>query len=376
MLSFRPMATTTRNAVSTNLLLILNIIYHFQTVLTAGLLAELMRREEALRDDSITSPLATSKLYENAKSLSTISGGSWFTSYLVYSENYRRMVEEMANQAATGADKGIVSGTFYEKYGKRFDDLKDNSRTTNDIQVFFQNLESFIAPLGDIPLVGVIFEQFKRGLKTAVFFSQIGSDDGGTLSNWYSITKTILGDDINQKTLGSDVQEWAKGKNWNIITSVTTPITSVTTPSWSSPSLVDSTIWADENGFKNLRYSAEIENNNIFGGLFVPVLFSAVLGNEGSPPAPLPESVYSLLKKISLTYKGRKPSFSFFPPFFSLKIFGPQRIERGIQPRMNDNKSFSDMPIVGPVAASSAAIGFASILPTTISSVLSQTFRL
>jgi len=365
-----------------------------QTALTAGLLAELMRRDEALReDDSISSPLASSELYKEVKSLSTISGGSWFTSYLVYSINYRRMVEEMAKQAATGADKGIICGTFYESYGKRFDALRQNTITTNDIQRVFLLLEDLVSPLATVPLLGMFVDNIKSSLNNVVFFSQIGSTDGGPQSNWFNVTNTILGDDINQMTLGSEVQEWSKGKSWNIITSTTTmsnvgflpkdaaflaPLTTISIP-------FRSNIWANRSSGKKLSYSAEdsadsADGGDLVGAPFVPVLFSVVLGNEGSPPAPLPTKVDSVAKKLSLIYSliGRRRLNDFFNPFRWLRprptLFNTT-VGPGIEPLKDINKSFAAMPIVGPVAASSAAIGFTSVLPDTITDVLIQVLK-
>ena len=103
----------------------------------------------------------------------------------------------------------------------------------------------------------------------------------------------------------------------------------------------------------------------------MPVLFSVVLGDEGSPPAPLkPEKIYSVLENLQLTYNGFRSNSNWWPTKFS------KTIERGIQPMRNDNDSFADMLIVGPVAASSAAIGFASILPKSITGLLTQVLKL
>lgn len=325
-----------------------------QTAVTAGLLAELMKRDpKALRKDSISSPLAASGLYENVKSISTISGGSWFTSYLVYSMKYRAMVEEMARKAAYGVGGKKVSEIFFEKYGQRFDDLRASNDSTNDAQALFVLLDGLVSGL-PVDEKGYV-HQISNGLRTALMFSQTGSD-GGPQSSWYSVTKDILGDDINQKTLGSEVQEWSKGKSWNIVTSVTVP-----------SGLIQSNIWVDQFNLSKVGYCTKGEDFNV---LFVPVLFSVVLGNDGSPAAPLPSSVYSVTEKLTLTYTGKKLSQLFGQ---SLK---PKIIETGIQPQMDANKSFADMPILGPVAASSAAIGLMSILPDTVTAGLTSLVKL
>lgn len=164
-----------------------------------------MKRDpKALRKDSISSPLAASGLYENVKSISTISGGSWFTSYLVYSMKYRAMVEEMARKAAYGVGGKKVSEIFFEKYGQRFDDLRASNDSTNDAQALFVLLDGLVSRL-PVDEKGYV-RQISNGLRTALMFSQTGSH-GGPQSSWYSATKDILGDDINQKTLGSEVQE-------------------------------------------------------------------------------------------------------------------------------------------------------------------------
>jgi len=361
-----------------------------QTAVTAGLLAELMRRDKTKKwlkdsdastdEDSTESPLASLGLYKDVKSLSTISGGSWFTSYLAFSFKFRKMVEEMAKQSASSEPYGKLAQTFFDEYGYRIDDLKNSwkGKDANFIQKVFRNLKKVLETLGPDNILTKLVD-------SSLMFSHIGNVNGGTQSSWFSATEDILGDDINKMTLGSnDVQEWSKGKNWNIITSVTTP--SPRTPANPLPmwGIIQprSDIWVKGSTFDmdptRLSYSTEFIGENEDTSMpfskvpFVPALFSVVLGNEGSrpPSAPLPTNVYSVLKQLKISYTARYGRKWWHPNYRYEKTI------EGMEPPMDEYESFANMPIVGPVAASSAAVGFVSVLPHGFTDLLSQGINL
>mmetsp|Transcript_2672 Transcript_2672/g.2936 ORF Transcript_2672/g.2936 Transcript_2672/m.2936 type:complete len:585 (+) Transcript_2672:43-1797(+) len=307
-----------------------------QTALTAGLLAVLMKRNDVSCDDSSSSssPLANSGLYKNVESISSISGGSWFTAHLAYSITYRKMVEEMARKLAYDGQTREASKIFFNEYGTRFNSIRYSKEASTDVQKWFQTIENVLQECWAPHIV-------TNFIRTMLEFSKLGTMGREPQPSWYSITKHILGEEINQKTLGSEVQEWAKGKNWNIVTSVTTP--SKRFLKFFSP-FSESFLWVGDADPRKLSYSTE--GDNIAKLIFVPVLFSVVLGNDGSPPAPLPRRVYSVTEKLTLRYKWKGWFMDHSEP-----------IETGMQPKMNADDSFADMQIVGPVAASSAAIG-------------------
>ena len=302
-----------------------------------------MKRDPTLIEDA--SPLAKSGLYKDVSSLSTISGGSWFTSYLAYSNIYRLMVEKMAKQAVSGQEKGTVTNTFYDDYGKRFDELSQLIVATSD--PLKDSID--ITHLGDRIPDGMQTTASAFGIRMFSAFAKLSSRDGGQFS-WYSLIKFLLGDDINEATLGSEVQDWCKGKSWNIISSALTPSSPYRNYLWvSSPDLN-----------KQLSYDVVGEE----GSMFVPIIFSTVLGYP-TAATPLPEA-NAIAKKLEMRHYGNIHTSMFDPwgmgsRLLSL-VFRPPVSTKGMQPLANSLNSFADMPILGPVAASSAAVGFASLL--------------
>jgi hypothetical protein len=300
-----------------------------------------MKRDPTLIEDA--SPLAKSGLYNDVSSLSTISGGSWFTSYLAYSKIYRIMVEKIAKQVVSGEEKGTVMNTFYDDYGRRFDEFSHLIVATSD--PLKDSID--ITHLGDkIPdVMQTTASAF--GLFSA--YAKLSSRDGGQFS-WYSLIKFLLGDDINEATLGSEVQDWCKGKSWNIISFALTPSSPYRSYLWvSSPDLN-----------KQLSYDVVGEE----GSMFVPIIFSTVLGYP-TAATPLPEA-NAIAKTLEIRHYGNIQTSMFDPWGIGSRllsfVFRPPVSTKGIQPLANSLNSFADMLILGPVAASSAAVGFASLL--------------
>ncbi len=80
------------------------------TGFTAGLLSVLMKKNDSLgAKNNGEDSLLESGLFSRVESINSISGGSWFASKLIYSEQYRRMIEELAFAKAKGASIAELS---------------------------------------------------------------------------------------------------------------------------------------------------------------------------------------------------------------------------------------------------------------------------
>jgi hypothetical protein len=85
--------------------------------LTAGLLSVLMTKDGSLgvKKDKGEDSLVESGLFSRVETINSISGGSWFASKLIYSEQYRRMIEELAFAKAKGASIAELSEIFQKE---------------------------------------------------------------------------------------------------------------------------------------------------------------------------------------------------------------------------------------------------------------------
>jgi hypothetical protein len=118
-----------------------------------------------------------------------------------------------------------------------------------------------------------------------------------------------------------------------------------------------------KNGQNFLEYTVEPAAPE----MLLPARFSAVLGYPGDPADPYDSS--GLLKTYEVEYKGKN-----YPrDFFKGKQEWAESIDsKGIDATLNLNENFSDMPILGPVSASSAFIG-ALTLSGAFADVMSKT---
>jgi len=258
----------------------------------------------------------------------------------------------MAKQCVSGQEKGTVRKTFYVDYGKRFDALTQAIMATPDPKkssIDIANLEDQVATIA--------------GVKLFAAYAKLSTEDGSQFS-WYSLTEFLLGPDISEATLGSEVQDWCKGKSWNIISTGVTPSGPLRNYLWVN--------WPDSN--KQLSYNVvRAEWAFEFVPLLVPVIFSTVLGYPAAA-TPLPE-INDMSKKIQIKHYGDVKKSFFDPLGIGSKVssfFRPPVSAKGMQPMTNSQNSFADMPIVGPVAASSAAVGFASLLGEKATALLCE----
>ena len=83
---------------------------------------------------------------------------------------------------------------------------------------------------------------------------------------------------------------------------------------------------------------------------FLPARFSAVLGDPNAPADEFDSS--GLLSKYQVKYSGKD-----FPFTLLLKEQTWAKSSLGISASLNEQNNFSDMPIQGPVSASSAFVG-------------------
>ena len=182
------------------------------TGFTAGLLSVLMKKNDSLgAKNNGEDSLLESGLFSRVESINSISGGSWFASKLIYSKNFRRMIETLAfAKAKQGACVAEVS-EIYRKEDSfvKLADLAENAPVIKWLDNFYR---VFSKLADDIVKSDILPERLPEALKQALGWILIiaknealeGSGDLKPLK-WETVVKYIL-DDIENYKFGDDVQ--------------------------------------------------------------------------------------------------------------------------------------------------------------------------
>jgi len=265
--------------------------------LTSGLLSVLMKKStELVASDNA---LAESGLFSRVTSINSISGGSWFTSRLAYSENFTSTIEEVAKQQVISS---AVTGR------PRNETIQEVTKTYNKNDLYLKLIKegedtpiaSKLTAVGN--LVTKIESIITRNAKdlpeaTQQAFGLIGTLlDKGFLGNlkllpiqWFDVVTKVLGDIPDGTTFGDPVQEWAVDKKWRIIVSAETP--NSTNPD----------LFFDGSKKNYLKYNLDPAPPSIF----IPVTFSTILGNKSQNEPATYEDATGLLSTYEVVYKGR-----------------------------------------------------------------------
>ena len=185
--------------------------------LTAGLLSVLMTKDASLgaKKDKGEDSLVESGLFSRVETINSISGGSWFASKLIYSEQYRRMIEELAFAKAKGASIAELSEIFQKEDSiVKLANLAENTPTVKLIETFYQSLS--ILGVSKELLKG--FPELKQSLGLIL---TIVENEGNKLPlQWETVVKYVLGDDIENYKFGHDVQVRRQIENANVVRTI------------------------------------------------------------------------------------------------------------------------------------------------------------
>jgi len=309
------------------------------TGITAGLLAVLMHKNNTLQ--LTNNALFQSGLFSKVESINSISGGSWFAARLAYSEKYRQMVESVALAKIEGMD---VAKTFITKDTiLKFAEKGLQEKLTGRLfKLLIEGLQRINFRGDDDALEAV--KQFVGLLAV------LKNNKGDKNIQWEEAGSFIL-DDIQNFTLGHPVQDWAKGKNWRIIVSAVTPPKGAGLLK-KGPDVIFS-------DFPKAKLEYTIDSNV----LYFPVKFSTILGYPNAPLSVTDKydsSDEGLLSTYNVEYDGfnldKKKILAGKIPVLCVDYLEGESID-GINAILSDLNNFKDMPLVGPVSASSAFAG-------------------
>lgn len=326
--------------------------------MTTGLLAILMKERPELQTHP--SPLASSALFGDIDTISSVSAGTWFTCSLAYSETFRIMIEDMARAAASSdvQSHNKTYDIFNSKYSKRFNDLATNS----DVDVgekYFTKAKDTVNSLYNNFFEKNIPDQVEFGLLLTAYIKQ--NNDG--LASWNSIVDTILMMDDVGETMGRNqdnpIQEWSAGKAWAIITAIA-PIPNYRQYVWNAECKNSQHIVSNfKQLFKRIKsnslsYNVEQPKKNTSS--FIPARFSIILGSDKSTSAPIPFGP-PLLDELKVNYHGDVPNSKRGRRSQSFSATWDQ----GMSAKLNDQESYYDAPLRGLMGASNAFFGLSSI---------------
>jgi len=257
--------------------------------LTSGLLA-VYNREHGDAGTKVAT-MESSGVFSNFKTYSSNSGGSWFTSSLVYSPSFKELLENM------GAEPNRA-GTLYNKiYTESLLEHPNASNATNvKTQALCEDTRNFLMKLLRLKLGANATAEVQdaadaanaSGVPVGELLGQVldlaSMGEGFT---WPAFVQHLLNSTANisnTTTLGSKVNSFAKGKDWVIASSGVTPggdsVWANDTQGWAyitSPGVDPG---------KYLAYQAASPSGAF--PTYIPTRFSVTLGATGTSPAPLP----------------------------------------------------------------------------------------
>jgi hypothetical protein len=190
--------------------------------------------------------LEQTQLYGKVRTISSISGGSWFAAKLIYSSQFLDMVESVAtNTASSSSSDADADGDEDENENAQTQArqlLLLHSAIATQYNVAFS--DPFISLgqnaakaegadfLNAVLVSSQLPEEYRQTLLLLNALRGRGGRDGQhtQVVSWLDAMELVLADIPKNATLGGDsditslVQPWAEGKNWAIIVSVVTPV--------------------------------------------------------------------------------------------------------------------------------------------------------
>mmetsp|Transcript_118106 Transcript_118106/g.252391 ORF Transcript_118106/g.252391 Transcript_118106/m.252391 type:complete len:621 (+) Transcript_118106:91-1953(+) len=242
----------------------------------------------------------SSGLLSSFDTISSNSGGTWFTSSLLFSESFMRMLEEMGAKPAEAGD--IYNQEYTAKLlefakgglpGEKGGALETALICKEGVQKLVNLAETAVKD-ADLTLDLIHSERTKDVLLAMSFF----------VFPWAALIKNILNSTANissTMTLGAAPNTFAKGKMWLVCTSVATPGGNL---SWAASP--DSSITVDKASilfpWKYMDYRAAGDDQDF--PLYIPAKYSMILGAGPDAKSPLPfcaeQDCFSLRLKYSM----------------------------------------------------------------------------
>merc|ERR1740139_1160633 len=309
-----------------------------QIAVVSSLLAARVRNEGG--DVTLTS----TGLMDNIDIITGISGGAWFSTNLAYSEQFRKMVESIAEYSLSG-ELSNIKGKFVDDYARALIDAADSSDGIG--LPLFTFLSELIGDPGFIMFVDLI--------------SSIYEKNNNTLFSWKDLMPYVVPGVSEDATFSHEPQEWAIGKKLGVCAAVAMP----PVPE-DSFLLRNEYLWWDRTSLgreQYLLYTTEsVSGADLNRERHIPVLFSHTLGSPDGEKAPY-RFISPALSDFKITYSGVS-----WCQFCWLWPDSPEAEFNGkISPNGAEEVSFSRTPLYGALAASSAAVAFlTSNWPTTM----------
>jgi hypothetical protein len=277
-------------------------------------------------DKGMKRTLANTGVLDRFGILSSNSGGSWFSSSLIYSSGYLGLVEGMINSPTT------VDTQYLKKYINPW--LYASGVTSDKF-----NLVKDIAEEAVKLILGTGDED---SIFMVAYFLATGFD-------WNRFVGTLLLSTANVSDallLGEEaVMEWAKGKIWLVAHTVVLPSQGKT-----------GILYSDSIGSSQLKY-ADTSNELTY---MLPARFSVILGsgvNSSAPVTCLPTNSYVKAHKLNYTATSLYHKVSDF--------LGEDGAHNYIA------KYSGKLPVAGVTSASSAFLGGAAILGALVGDIQS-----
>lgn len=275
----------------------------------------------AMKKKNPLTTINSSGVFDRFTHIAGVSGGSWLSSSLIYSESYALLIDAMAaapDQAGKlyrvgWCDKLIASGTGTIIV----------LPATDIFEAFFPTKDKAIGAMQDL----------------SIFLALYKEGDGQV--TWVNIVNKFLqstagiGMDVK---LGSKVNPWAKGKTWLCCTAVMTP-------NGSKSGMDEAYIKRKPDGLGSVTYSVTAADPM---PLYTPSVFSIVLGDKDKTDAPVPFLAAPIPYQIE--YKGHALGDGRHKGF-STQLMGLQGF----------CENSASLPVVCCASASSADFAFAAM---------------
>jgi hypothetical protein len=273
-------------------------------------------------------------LLDDVGVLSTVSGSSWFTAELVYSPQFRTLMEGIAANPHNG------SALFAQLW---FDPFK---RATGVSPSAFD-------PLRDIA-IDVVTKLFGKADEDTLFTFQYVLSTNATWNEFVQILLSSTGSIDLGMTLSAPVDKWANQKLWLCDHTLLLPSEKHKALLYKGVGL---------RSFQEVTYVAQSSQDT---PTQLPAKFSMMLGGQSNGSAPAPYIAAGALagSNSSFEYEG------VIIPFFDTPTDNSGKLGSDLAGGALMHKT-GELPIWGVAAASSAAFGYSAVLKREDADVLS-----
>lgn len=339
-------------------------LHHWYLAKTPGLAQEAAASNKS---HGYNSRLAA--LMSSVKTISTSSGGSWWMSQLAFSENFLGLIDAIAKKPETAGAlykerwmdpflQALVIAPLVPTPGGEQVDIKKVLQSQTPLPESPSSLLDERDEVHHASNDSVVSENILGNPFIQVVLEVIVMSVASKGKSWTELVKLLLqstsGDMTGDETLGSKVNEWAKGKSWLIGTAISSPGGSgpATCKPWKEEVCLakypgheltpdKSIIYESSAGGNAWMYSLpQPVGSTSDAALWTPARFSSVLGAGGK--APMEFCVQDCQDRMFEYTANNESSLS--------------------QERNGASFATSDTSLFSAVSASSAAMGFAVTL--------------